>query len=53
LKNYNSIYGPRIKALKIKEQEFNIDIDTLYDLFISEMTKLHWNQFKEKFDLKK
>ncbi|KFM20114.1 Post-translational flagellin modification protein B [Marine Group I thaumarchaeote SCGC AAA799-P11] len=52
LKKYNSIYGPKIKALKIKEQEFNIDIDTIYDLFISEMTVLHWNKFKEKFNLK-
>ena len=53
LKNYNSIYGPKIKALEIKEQEFNIDIDTVYDLFVSEMTILHWNKFKSKFNLKK
>jgi CMP-N,N'-diacetyllegionaminic acid synthase len=52
LKKYNSIYGPRIKALKIKEQEFNIDIDTVYDLFVSEMTISYWSKFKAEFGLK-
>ena len=50
LKNYNSIYGPRIKPLIIKEDEFNIDIDVPFDLFISEMTMLHWKKYRRKFE---
>ena len=53
LKNYNSMYGPRIKPLIIKEQEFNTDIDVPFDLFISEMTMLYWKKFKRKFQNKK
>ncbi len=50
LKNYNSMYGPRIKPLIIKQEEFNIDIDVLFDLFISEMSILYWKKFKQKFE---
>lgn len=53
LENYNSIYGSRIKPLIIKENEFNIDIDTPFDLFIAQMTILHWKQFKQKFEKNK
>jgi len=52
LKNHKSMYGPKIKPLIIKEQEFNIDIDTIYDLFLSEMTISNWVQFRNKFNLK-
>ena len=51
LRNYNSIYGPRIRSLIIKKEEFNIDIDEPFDLFMFQMTKLYWNQFKRKFNL--
>ena len=44
------MYGPRIKPLIIKENEFNIDIDVPFDQFIAEMTILHWKQFKQKFE---
>ncbi len=47
LKKYDSIYGPRIKPL-ITEDEFNIDIDNMFDLFISEMKLLHWEKYKKK-----
>jgi len=48
LKKYNSIYGPRIKPIIIN-QEDNIDIDTLFDLFIAEMRIRSWNTYSKKF----
>ena len=50
LKNYDSIYGPKIKPLIIKEDEFNLDIDAPFDLFILEMTMLHWKKYRRKFE---
>jgi len=50
LKKYDSIYGPRIKPL-ITEDEFNIDIDNMFDLFISEMKLLHWEKYKKGYSL--
>jgi len=47
IKKYNSIYGPRIKPLII-DQEDSIDVDSLYDLFISEMRFLSWKKYKKK-----
>jgi len=49
LKRYNSIYGPRIKPLIIDE-EFNIDIDSKFDLFLAEMQILHWKNHNKKFN---
>lgn len=49
IEKYNSIYGPRIKPLLVKEEEENIDIDNLYDLFISEMTMKYWKNFNRRF----
>ena len=53
LKNYNSMYGPRIKPLIIKQEEFNIDIGVLFDLFISKIIMLYWNKFKLNFKTRK
>ncbi len=47
LKKYNSIYGQKIKPLIAKENEFHIDIDNKFDLFISEMVLLHWKKYKK------
>jgi len=48
LKKYNSINGPRIKPIIIN-QEDNIDIDTLFDLFIAEMRMRSWKIYSKKF----
>ena len=37
LLNYHSMYGPRIIPFIIKQKEFNIDIDDLFDWSIAEM----------------
>lgn len=47
LQKYNSIYGPKIKPLV--ENEFNPDIDDIFDLFVSEMKILHWKNYKKRF----
>lgn len=44
LKKYDSLYGPRI--LPLIEDEF-IDIDNKFDLFVSEMKILNWNNYKK------
>lgn len=49
LQKYDSIYGPKIKPLIAKEDEFHIDIDNKFDLFISEMILLHWKKYKKQF----
>ncbi len=49
LEKYDSIYGPRIKPLIIQNDEFTVDIDSLFDLFISEMTILYWKKFRQRF----
>lgn len=49
LEKYNNIYGPRICPLISKKDEIMIDIDDLFDLFVSEMTFLHWEDYKRRF----
>ncbi len=46
LSKFNSIYGPRINPIETK-QEYNIDIDHLFELFIAEMTFKNWNKYKK------
>jgi CMP-N-acetylneuraminic acid synthetase len=48
IKKYDSIYGPNIKPI-ITEQDESIDIDSIYDLFVSEMTMKYWEIFRKKF----
>ena len=50
IEKYNSIYGPKIKPLIIDDDEYAIDIDNVFDMFVSEMTILHWKKYKQKFD---
>ena len=47
----NSIYGNRIKPL-ITLQEESIDVDTKFDMFVSEMTLLYWKKYLKKFSKK-
>lgn len=49
LKKYNSIYGPKIKPMIIKEDEFNLDVDNVFNLFTCEMTIRYWKKYKKRF----
>lgn len=48
LKQYDSFLGTRILPI-IVEQENSVDIDSKFDLFISEMSMLYWKKFKKRF----
>jgi len=52
LKKYNSIYGPKIKPLFMNNIE-TIDIDDIFDFFVSNMIILHWKKFKQKHKTRK
>ena len=47
LTKHNSMYGPRIKPMVIKN-EIELDIDNIFDLFVAEMIFLHWKKFEKK-----
>ena len=47
LQKYNSIYGPKIKYIINRQEEF-VDIDTKFDFFIAEMIIKNWNSFNKK-----
>lgn len=49
LEKYGNYYGPRIKPLISKKNEENIDIDSLFDLFIAEMKIKFWNKYEKCF----
>ncbi|MBM3910898.1 MAG: acylneuraminate cytidylyltransferase family protein [Thaumarchaeota archaeon] len=49
LENHGSIYGKKIKPIIINA-ETAIDIDTPFDLFISEMISKYWSKYKRRFD---
>ena len=46
IKQYDSLYGPKIKPLIIND--IDIDIDNLFDLFMCEMTMKYWKQYNKK-----
>jgi len=46
---YDSIYGPRINSIIINKND-SIDIDDNYDMFIAEMTMLHWKKYQKSFE---
>jgi len=48
LSKYHSIYGPKIKPLIIRDK-FEIDIDSTFDLFLTEMTILYWEKYLQNF----
>lgn len=49
LLEHNSIYGPKILPIIISDEALNIDIDTTFNFFVSEMTLKFWDKFKNKF----
>jgi len=48
IEKYHSIYGPRIKPQVVTDPSLKIDIDSLFDLFVAEMTIKHWKKFSKK-----
>ena len=44
---YGTIYGPKILPF-IDKNSINVDIDTPFDFFISEMKLRHWKNFEKK-----
>lgn len=48
LQTYGNFYGPKIKPLLLPKEEC-VDVDSVYELFISEMMVKHWNRYKTKF----
>ena len=48
LKKFGHYYGPRIKPLISHYYEMNVDIDSIFDLFIAEMTLKHWKNYSKK-----
>jgi CMP-N-acetylneuraminic acid synthetase len=47
LKKYGNIYGPKIKPLVIPTEN-SIDIDSLYDLFETEMRIQYWEKYMKR-----
>ncbi len=45
LKKFNSMYGPKIKPIIVDDD--NIDIDTLQDLFFTEMILKNWKKYRK------
>lgn len=43
---YGNTYGPKIKPLVSSSDEIRIDIDSLFDLFMSEMVIKNWDKYK-------
>ena len=49
LKKYNSIYGKKIKPILPRKDDIIIDIDTIEDLFFTEMFLKYWSTYKKCF----
>lgn len=47
LEDFDSIYGPKIKPMILDTDEFNIDIDSEFDLFVAEMILKNWKNYKK------
>lgn len=45
---YHSIYGPKIKPIILKEED-SIDIDSIFDFFVAEMTSKYWKAYQKRF----
>jgi CMP-N,N'-diacetyllegionaminic acid synthase len=45
LEKHNSIFGPKVK-LMVMPEESSIDVDTMFDLFIAEMTIRYWSTYR-------
>ena len=46
---YGQMYGPKIKPLIITNDDMNIDIDSKFDMFVTEMNEKHWDSYRKKF----
>jgi len=44
LTRYNSIYGPKIKPMIVKDEMQNLDIDDNFDFFVAEMGMKYWKK---------
>jgi len=49
LKKYDSVYGPLIRPIIVKEKNEIVDIDEVFDFFVCEMTIKNWFRFKKMF----
>jgi len=49
LEKYGNYYGPKIKPLIYKSDTTNIDIDSLFDLFVAEMKIKFWQKYQKNF----
>ena len=47
LKKFGHYYGPRMKPIISTKDEMNIDVDSLFDLFVAEMTQKHWKKYSK------
>lgn len=48
IEKYDSIYGPKIMPVLVKDDEYNVDIDDKFDLFLAEMIIKNWKKWKLK-----
>jgi N-acylneuraminate cytidylyltransferase/CMP-N,N'-diacetyllegionaminic acid synthase len=46
-KKYGKIFGPKIEPLIYSPEEITMNIDSPYDLFLSEMTMKFWEKYKK------
>ena len=48
LRKYDSIYGPKIRPMLISNNSENLDVDNLFEFFLSEMTMKYWKKYSKK-----
>ena len=48
LEKFGHYYGPRMKPIISTKDEMNIDIDSVFDLFVAEMTQKYWKKYLKK-----
>jgi len=49
IQKYDSIFGKKIKPLFLTKNEYPLDIDSIFDLFVCEMTIKYWNSYHQHF----
>ena len=49
IKKYGTMYGPRAKPMIIPDEQPHIDIDNVFDFFMSEMILRYWKKYKMNF----
>ena len=48
-KKYGKVFCPKIEPLFYKKDEISMNIDNVFDLFLSEMTMKYWKNYKKNF----